>query len=48
MLIEECVQLQTRNLGANHPHTVSSCAALLKWQTGEIEIGTSTDKDLGV
>jgi hypothetical protein len=47
-LIEECVILQTRILGTSHPDTLSSRTALLEWQSEELEIGASADKDLGV
>ena len=32
-LIEECVQLQTRVLGVNHPDTNSSSAVLRQWKS---------------
>jgi hypothetical protein len=38
-LMEECVTLQTRIIGTNHPDTLSSRTALLRWQTKEVEIG---------
>ncbi|KAH8595497.1 hypothetical protein B0O99DRAFT_544164 [Bisporella sp. PMI_857] len=47
-LMEECVTLQTRIIGTNHPDTLSSRTALLGWQTEELEISASADKDLGV
>ena len=40
-LMEKCVQMQTLVLGADHPHTLSSSAALIGWQTERLEIDTS-------
>jgi hypothetical protein len=37
-LMEKCEQLQTLVLGANHPHTLSSSAVLIGWQTERLEI----------
>jgi hypothetical protein len=31
-LINECHQLQTQKLGLDHPDTMSSLEALIKWQ----------------
>jgi hypothetical protein len=47
-LMEECVTVRIRILGTNHPHTLSSCATLLRWQTEELEIDGSVAKDLHV
>jgi hypothetical protein len=42
-LMEECVQLKTRILGNNHPYTLPSYTALLKWQTENSEISSLVD-----
>ncbi|CZR65364.1 related to kinesin light chain 1 [Phialocephala subalpina] len=47
-LMEECVTLRTRIIGTNHPDTLSSRTTLLGWQTEELEISASVDKDLDV
>jgi tetratricopeptide (TPR) repeat protein len=47
-LMEECVTLQARIIGADHPNTLSSRTILLGWQTEELEIGLSADKDLDI
>jgi hypothetical protein len=39
--------LQTLVLGADHPHTLSSSAALIGWQTERLEIDASAAKVLG-
>jgi hypothetical protein len=39
--MKECVQLQTRVLGVNHPDTLSSFKAAIRWQA-KMEINTST------
>jgi hypothetical protein len=44
-LMEECVIARTRILGTNHPYTLSSCEALLAWQTEELEISASEDRE---
>lgn len=43
-LMEKCVQLRTRVLGADHPHTLSSSATLIGWQTERLEIDVSAAK----
>jgi hypothetical protein len=40
-LMERCVPVRTRVLGANHPYTVSSSAILLERQTENLEISSS-------
>jgi hypothetical protein len=37
-LMEECVRLRTRMLGATHPDTISSSEVLLDWKTGGLDI----------
>ena len=37
-LMEECVQLQTWVLDIDHPNTISSFAALIRWQTKKLDI----------
>ena len=37
-LMEECVQLRTLVLGADHPHTLSSSTVLIEWETERLEI----------
>jgi hypothetical protein len=44
-LMEECVTARTRILGTNHPYTLSSRIALLEWQTEELEIDASADRE---
>jgi hypothetical protein len=39
-LMEECVQLQTRIWGNNHPNTLSSSKVLLKWQAEGLEMNS--------
>jgi hypothetical protein len=34
-LMTECVQLQIRGLGAEHPHTITSSATLAEWQSAD-------------
>jgi hypothetical protein len=46
-LMEGCVLLRTRILGANHPYTFSSLTTLLEWQTKILEIGALADEDPG-
>jgi len=46
-LMEECVQMQTRILGIDHPHTLSSFATWNGWQTKRLEINTSAVKGFG-
>jgi hypothetical protein len=37
-LMEECVQLQKRVLGLNHPHSISSCTALDTWKAEQEDV----------
>jgi len=37
-LMSECVQLRTQILGAGHPFTLSSLAALDGWKLGKLDI----------
>src|SRR2546429_650313 len=46
-LMEKCLQLRTLLLGADHPDTLSSSAALKWWQTSRLEIDVSAAKILG-
>jgi hypothetical protein len=39
-LMEECVRLQTRFLGNNHPDTLDSNEELLGWQAENLEISS--------
>jgi Tetratricopeptide repeat len=44
-LMEGCVQLWTRILGVDYPHTLSSFAALIGWQIEKLDIGAPTAED---
>jgi hypothetical protein len=46
-LMEKCVQLRTLVLGANHPYTLSSSAALIGWQTERLEIDALSCQGIG-
>ena len=37
-LMMNCVQLQSKVLGVNHPDTVSSSTAFIDWQTENLDI----------
>jgi hypothetical protein len=37
-LLEECVQLRTLILGANHSNTLSSSTALMGWETERLKV----------
>jgi tetratricopeptide (TPR) repeat protein len=47
-LMEECLIVRIRILGTNHYSALSSRTTLLGWQTEELEIVASADKDLDV
>ena len=36
--MEECVQLQKRVLGLNHPHSISPCTALDIWKAEQEDV----------
>jgi len=42
--MEECIQLQTRTLGVDHPLTLSSSAIWNGWQIERLEIESSAAK----
>jgi hypothetical protein len=43
-LMEKCVQLRTLVIGADHPHTLSSSAALIGWQNHDSSVNQSPYK----
>ena len=43
-LMEKCVQLATLAIGAGHPHTLSSSAALIRWQNHDSSVDQSPQK----
>ena len=45
-LMSECVHLQTRILGLNHPDTLSSSAAFTEWQIQEPEGSSSATNNM--
>jgi len=42
-LMEKCVELQALVLGADHPHTLSSSATLIRWQIERLDIGAGSN-----
>jgi hypothetical protein len=47
-VMQECVQLRTRILGADHPNTLSSLKTLLGWRAENLETSGSAEEGPGV
>jgi hypothetical protein len=44
-LMKQCVEVQVRILGSNHPYTLSSSTILLEWEAEKLEVSTSADRE---